>query len=335
MRVLLLRLTSLGNVAMTVPVVASLSARYPDDEFIVVAKKNLSAMFYGMANVHYHEVTQDTSSAFGLRALYRALVPYRAEVVVDLQDSTETRLLRTLLRTQGARVHAIDYGRMSKHLLTWRGHTRSEALPTEFERYSAVLKSAGLETDEAFSGLPVNEDARLAVLSRWGEKEGRWIGIAPFAKSKTNMLPYKVTKQLIHHYANEKDTRVFLFGAGKIETEMLQHWASITENVVSVAGMLPLEQELELMRRLDVMICMDSANQHLSSLVGLRAVSVWCGTHPKMGFYGWKQQDSDRVEIDDLPCRPCTAHGCSRCRRSDFACREIKAKTIVAKVQKP
>ena len=48
MTYLILRLATLGNVAMTVPVVASLSRRYPDDRFIIAAKKDLGAMFAGM-----------------------------------------------------------------------------------------------------------------------------------------------------------------------------------------------------------------------------------------------------------------------------------------------
>ncbi len=45
MTYLIIRLATLGNVAMTVPVIASLSARYPNDRFIVASKKELSAMF--------------------------------------------------------------------------------------------------------------------------------------------------------------------------------------------------------------------------------------------------------------------------------------------------
>jgi hypothetical protein len=90
--------------------------------------------------------------------------------------------------------------------------------------------------------------------------------------------------------------------------------------------------ELELMRKLDVMICMDSANQHLSSLVGLRAVSVWCGTHPMIGFAGWKQKPEDIVQRNDLRCSPCTCHGTNHCRYGNFACRDIKAETIVQQI---
>lgn len=317
MRVLLLRLTSLGNVAMTVPVVASLSERYPEHEFIVVAKKPLSAMFFGLPNVRYHEVKSQLGTPGGLLSLYRELCAYKADVVVDWQNVLVTRVLRYLLRMRGVKTYCY----------------RAHAGVTEFERYQQVLTEAGLRTDSQFTSLAVNEDARAAVLERFGAVQGQWIGIAPFAKSKSNMLPYHTTKELIQRYSSQPDTRVYLFGAGRIESEMLRQWASIFPNVVSVAGLLPLEQELELMRMLRVMICMDSANQHLSSLVGLRAVSIWCATHPKLGFYGWKQNPNDRLETEHLKCRPCTVHGTNTCKLGNFACRNISAETIVNKVQ--
>ena len=56
MTYLIVRLATLGNVAMTVPVIASLSRRYPDDRFIVASKKKLSAMFTALPNVEFREV---------------------------------------------------------------------------------------------------------------------------------------------------------------------------------------------------------------------------------------------------------------------------------------
>ena len=146
------------------------------------------------------------------------------------------------------------------------------------------------------------------------------------------MLPYRVTKEVIQRLTEDEQTRVFLFGAGKIECEMLRQWASVFPRTESVAGTLRLEEELELMRQLDVMICMDSANQHLSSLVGLRAVSVWCATHPIIGFMGWKQDPKDIIQRQDLRCRPCTCHGTNHCRYGNYACRQIKAETIIEQI---
>jgi ADP-heptose:LPS heptosyltransferase len=324
---LIIRLETLGNVAMTVPVIASLSRRYPDDRFIVVAKKPLQDMFYGMPNVEYVEARIKQQG--DLHRLMRHLRLLHADEVIDLQDRLSTRLLRGYLRLHGCRVHAVHYGRWRKRWLTLKGAKYSDALPTEFDRYREAFRRAGLETDTEFSSLPVNTTAAARVSELFGERKGSWVGVAPFAKSQSNMLPYRVTKQLIMRLAERPGTRVFLFGAGAVECEMLNQWAGLHKQVESVAGRLTLGEELELMRRLDYMICMDSANQHLSSLVGLRAISIWCGTHPKLGFMGWKQHEEDILQHNELACRPCTMHGTNHCRFFNYACKQITAKQII------
>lgn len=335
MNYLIVRLSSLGNVAMTVPVVASLSAAYPEDTFVLLCRKHLGAMFFGMHNVEVVCADSAQGELKSVWTLWKELHRrWRFDAVFDLQDVWRTRGLSALFRLCGTKVYRVDYGRAAKRRLRLRGWKRCNPLPTEFERYAAVFRKAGFSTDMEFRSLPVNETARKAVVDRYGEKAGRWIGIAPFAKSRTNMLPYRVTKEILRHYAAEPDTRVYLFGAGAVECEMLKQWASLFENVFSVAGVLPLEEELELMRHLDVMLCMDSANQHLASLVALRAVSVWCGTHPYTGFYGWRQQETDRVE-KNLKCRPCTDHGRDYCHYRNFLCKDFTAKEIIRRIEEP
>ena len=329
MTYLILRLATLGNVAMTVPVIDSLSRRYPDDRFIIASKKPLGAMFASMPNVEFREV----DNHIDWRGIWALWQEWRKEIdaMIDLQAVLRTRVFGTLMRLSGKRVTRVHYGRIRKHLITVWGIGKKN-LPTEFARYRDAFRRAGLETDEAFTALPVNKSALRAVKKQFGEKEGRWIGLAPFAKSRSNMLPYRVTKDIIELLTRDKKTQVFLFGAGEIECEMLRQWSSVFPRTVSVAGQLKLEEELELMRQLDVMLCMDSANQHLSSLVGLRAISVWCATHPMIGFAGWKQHPEDIIQGHDLRCRPCTCHGTNHCRYGNYACRQIEAETIIQQI---
>ena len=329
MTYLVIRLATLGNVAMTVPVIASLSRRYPDDRFVIASKKDLASMFTSMPNVEFREVDNHLDWK-GVLNYWRA---WRNEVdaVIDLQAVLRTRVLGTLMKMSGKRVTRVHYGRLHKHMITVWGIGKQQ-LPTEFERYQDAFRRAGLETDDAFTALPVNKEAAQVVAKRFGQKEGRWIGLAPFAKSKSNMLPYRVTKDIIEQLTADQQTHVFLFGAGEVECEMLRQWASVFPRTQSVAGRLVLKEELELMRLLDVMICIDSANQHLSSLVGLRAVSVWCATHPMIGFAGWKQNPGDIIQRNDLQCRPCTCHGTNHCRYGNYACRQIEAETIIQQI---
>lgn len=329
MTYLIIRFTTLGNVAMTVPVIASLSRRYPNDRFIIASKKDLASMFASMPNVEFREV----DNHLGWKGVLNYWRAWRDEIdaVIDLQAVLRTRVFGTLMKLSGKRVTRVHYGRLRKQMITVWGIGKQQ-LPTEFERYQDAFRRAGLETDDAFSALPVNKAAAKVVAERFGKKEGRWIGLAPFAKSKSNMLSYRVTKELIDRLTKDQQTHVFLFGAGEIECEMLRQWASVFPRTQSVAGILELKEELELMRLLDVMICMDSANQHLSSLVGLRAVSVWCATHPMIGFAGWKQNPNDIIQRKDLQCRPCTCHGTNHCRYGNFACRQIEAETIIQQI---
>ncbi|MBR6065564.1 MAG: glycosyl transferase family 1 [Paludibacteraceae bacterium] len=253
---------------------------------------------------------------------------HEADAVIDLQDVLRTRVFDLFMLLSGKHVTRIRYGRIRKHFITvWGIGNRN--LPTEFDRYEDTFRRAGLETDRDFEAIKINRAAAQTIEERFGPKEGRWIGLAPFAKSRSNMLPYRVTKDIIERLTQDPDTRVFLFGAGAVECEMLRQWASVFPRTTSVAGQLKLEEELELMRQLEAMICMDSANQHLSSLVGLRAISVWCATHPLIGFAGWKQRCEDIIQRNDLRCRPCTCHGTNHCRYGNYACRQIEAETII------
>lgn len=325
MTYLIIRLATLGNVAMTVPVIASLSSRYPDDRFIIASKKKLGAMFASMPNVEFREVDNHITWQ-GIVQLWR---DWKKEIdhVIDLQDSPQTRLFDGLMRMSGTNVTRIQYGRFRKWMTCFLG-VKGE-LKSEFQRYQDTFLKAGLETDDSFTALPIDTTAATHIEQRFGKKEGKWIGIAPFAKYRSNMLPYRVTKEIIQRMSSQPNTRVFLFGAGEIECEMLRQWASVFQHTESIAGRLQLSEELELMRQLDVMICMDSANQHLSSLVNLRAVSVWCATHPIIGFKGWKQSEENIIQVNDLRCRPCTCHGTNYCKYGNFACRQINAETII------
>ena len=127
--------------------------------------------------------------------------------------------------------------------------------------------------------------------------------------------------------------KIYFFGGGKEETEILNTWAQKLPNTESLAGKLSLKEELQKIAELEVMISMDSANMHLASLVGTRCISVWGSTHHFAGFLGYGQSVDDIVEVRDLTCRPCSVFGDKECYRGDYAClEEIDIQKIVEKV---
>ena len=89
MTYLIIRLATIGNVAMTVPVIASLSRRYPNDRFVIASKKNLRAMFDSFENVEFAEVDNhlDWKGVWDFWREWRNKV----DAVIDLQSVLRTK----------------------------------------------------------------------------------------------------------------------------------------------------------------------------------------------------------------------------------------------------
>ena len=265
--------------------------------------------------------------------LAKQIVALQPTKVFDLQNDFRTRMVRYFLHLRKLPTNTINLGTRERRALSSSGYEQFTPLKPEVERYADAFRDGGLQPAGDVPLMPVNANAEQRVKELFGQKKGRWIGIAPFAKHLSNVLPYKTMKDVIAYYAQQKDTRIFLFGAGHVETEMLRQWASLWDNVESVTNQLPLDGELELMRHIDGLLCMDSANQHLAALVGCPTLSIWCGTHTYMGFAAWGKANTQILSLP-VSCRPCSIHGTERCKYRNFAYKALSPELIIERFNK-
>lgn len=333
-RMLIMRFSAMGDVAMTIPVIHSLASQHRELRITVVTRNRFAPMFQWLpANVEVKGYDIDAyEGVTGLTRLYNELKQYGFDVVADLHDVIRTKYLRTCFRLGGAKVAVVDKGRKEKHRLIGNGQ-KADALKPMFERYADVFRQLGypvkLDYKEAFNPLNENFKEVRAVVGKKGGEE-KWIGIAPFAAHAQKVYPLDKMRS-VAYMLSDKGYRVFLFGAGKAEKEELESWEC--SGVKSVAGeMGGLYNEILLMSQLDAMVSMDSANMHIASLVGVPVVSVWGATHPKAGFCGFGQSESSILQLD-LPCRPCSIYGNAECKLGDLRCLNgIRPEDIVNKV---
>ncbi|MDE6715288.1 MAG: glycosyltransferase family 9 protein, partial [Muribaculaceae bacterium] len=161
------------------------------------------------------------------------------------------------------------------------------------------------------------------------------IAIAPFAKHKGKIYPLEKMEQVVAVLSRRPDVKLFLFGAGDQEREVLGNWATKYPNTVSLAAKrYGFVKELSLLSNCDVMISMDSANMHLASLVALPVVSIWGATHPYCGFIGFGQDESNAVQLN-MACRPCSVFGNKPCATHDYYCLNgIRPEMIISAVDR-
>ena len=338
---LLIRFSALGDVAMLVPVVASLMKQYPDIHVTVLSKPFARSLFEGLSpNVSFMsaDLKKDYQGLSGLNALYRRLAAKNFTAVADMHDVLRTKYLRLRFHLCGFHVAHIDKHRKGKQLLCSEKNKVKVQQPTSFENYAAVLAKLGYPVSLEFHSIFGEKGGNLRQLMPLiGEKKKfqRWIGIAPFAAHKGKIYPLENMEQTIEQLIKAYPScRIFFFGGGGKERETLDSWAKRYANCTNASAVLGgMRNELILMSHLDVMISMDSGNMHLASLVGTKVVSIWGATHPYAGFMGWNQSEENAVQLD-MACRPCSVYGNKPCLRGDYACmNDICPEMIVAKIK--
>lgn len=324
MRVLITCFSSISNVAAIVPQLYGLVNDYPQHEFVVLSRSFLKPLFDKLPRVTFvgADIRGEHKTIVGVYRLFKQLKAMRPDVVLDMQRSWRTKLITRLFALLGTKTLQIGFARREQKYLIKRGANKYHPIPTIFDRQARLYAKIGLKVNNDFHKLyDPNMEQVAKIKELYGEKLGHWIGIAPFSIARGKTLPLRKMKNVIAHFDKQPNTKIFLFGAGEMENELLSDWQSLYNNVYAVHTNLKLDDELILMNFLDVMLCMDSANMHLASLMAVPVVSVWGATHPYSGFLGWKQSVDNCVGVD-FSCRPCTAHSDKKCKYGDYRCLE-------------
>ena len=323
-KILVIRFSAIGDVAMTIPVIHSLATQYPQHQITVLSRPNMAALFAHLpSNVSFIGADlKNTYKGFvGLNRLFNELKTEKFDYIADFHDVLRTKYLRLLFWLHGKKVAHIDKGRKGKKALTRPKNKIKVQQDSSFQRYANVLNRIGLPIKIEFQSIyPQGKTETSSFLSITGTKgTDKWIGIAPFATHTGKIYPTQRMEQVIQQLDAMPGVRLFLFGGGKKEVEILSAWADKYPSATCIAGKLKMNTELALMSHLDAMVSMDSGNMHLASLVNTPVVSIWGATHPFAGFMGWNQSEQNVVQIE-LPCRPCSVYGNKPCMRKDYAC---------------
>ena len=336
-KILIIRFSALGDVAMTVPVVYSLSTTYPMHEFYVLSRQQFKPLFELLpVNVHFigADLTGKHDGLSGMNRLHRELKVEKFDYMADLHSVLRSNYLRFRFIMNGIPTARIHKGRLEKKRLTQKRHKLLIPLETSFLRYQKVFEKLGFHFDLRFESVFTDKQVDISkIIDITGKKEDiKWLGIAPFAKHKGKIYPLELQEKVISHFANEKRVKVFLFGGGATEQNIADKWVEKYPSILSVVNKLKTSQELVLMSQLDLMFSMDSANMHLASMVNTTVVSLWGATHPDAGFMGWNQSADHTIQVD-LSCRPCSVYGQKECYRKDYACLyQIKPTEVINRI---
>ncbi|UGU17842.1 glycosyltransferase family 9 protein [Sinomicrobium kalidii] len=340
---LVIRLSAMGDVAMTVPVLHALAKQHPGVRVTVLSRAFFKPVFDRIPGVSFYEadIRGRHKGVRGLYKLYRELKALDIDAVADLHNVLRSNILKAFFRTGGFPVVQIDKGRREKKALTRARGKIFRQLKSTHQRYADVFTRLGYPVDlsvPVFSpGLELSPELwRSLGRENRLEKGEKWIGIAPFAAFKGKMYPADLMEEVLEKLDREGKYTLLLFGGGKEEEELLDALQSKYKSAVNVAGKLSFRQELRLISNLDLMVAMDSGNAHLAAMYGIKTVTLWGVTHPYAGFYPFGQDKKYALLADrkKYPLVPTSVYGKKLPEGYEDVMRSVSPEKVVKKIRK-
>ena len=310
---LVIRLSAMGDVAMTVPVLSALTHQYPELKITILTRAFFKPMFSQLSNVTVYEadVKGKHKGVFGLWKLFKELKALQIDAVADLHNVLRSNVLKKYFGWSGIPFVQIDKGRKEKEALTTDKNKVFRPLKTTHERYADVLRKLGFSLEISKTTLLSKQILSDKAQKIIGRDTKKWIGIAPFAAFKGKMYPLDLMEEVIQKLNNIEKYKILLFGGGRNEIKQLDVLSDKYSNAISVAGQFTLEEELSIISNLDIMLAMDSGNAHLSAMFSIPTVTLWGVTHPYAGFYPYGQDSENAILADreKFPLIPTSVYG--------------------------
>jgi len=155
---------------------------------------------------------------------------------------------------------------------------------------------------------PLNEE-----LKKWGEKRvekfesNTKIGLAPFSKWKSKNWPIEKYKKLADQLVESSNCSVFVFG-GKENKEKAEKWFDFeNKNIVNFVGNTSLNQFASIAKNMNVFMSGDSFPMHVAAFLNLNQIAIFGPTSfKKTGPVNSKA----KIIQKEYECIPCFSKKC-------------------------
>jgi ADP-heptose:LPS heptosyltransferase len=332
--ILVIRLSAMGDVAMIVPVLRAFTEQNPTVRITVLSRAFLKPFFENIKNVDFYvaDVKGGHRGILGLYRLSKELKHLNIDAIADIHNVLRSKILRFFFSLSQVKRSSIDKGRTEKKALTRTTNKIFKQLKTSHERYADVFRELGFPLDLTNPKFPKKKELTNFPFLLGGVKDGKWIGIAPFAQYQSKMYPLDLIEEVISKLTATNQYKIFLFGGGEKEINILNNLEN--KYTISIAGKFNLIDELDLIANLNCMLSMDSANSHLAAMQNIKTITLWGVTHPYAGFAPFNQPKENMLlpDLEKYPNIPCSIYGNTICNGYDDVMRSISPEKVIKKI---
>jgi len=235
-----IRLSAMGDVAMTVPVLLKLIKTYPDLKITVITRNTFKPLFSKLENVSVLEadVRGKHKRLSGVIKLAKEAKRLNITAVADLHNVIRSKVMRRYFNTVAIKTAKIDKGRSEKKAITKSKGKLSGPIKSTHERYADVFRKLGYAND---LNPPVFLNKAQLPSNFKRDISKKLLGVAPFAAYKSKMYPLDLMRELLMLIEDRNQYQIVLFGSLDEKSE-LDRLAKDIKNVYNLYGVFSLEE---------------------------------------------------------------------------------------------
>ncbi len=309
-----LRLSSLGDVILALPVVEALKRAYPEARITFWVKEEyLDLVRFDPAITHVRVLERDGRRLEDLLSMSAELED--ADLIVDLHGNLRTRLLTFSQKSHTVGSPSFRLARALRVHARWLGRP---APPSVLARYAMAVASLGV-VPEGPPRVHAGDEAEgwaKTWLAMWGQGDPP-VAMVTGAAHATKRWPEAQWLDL-HERLRSAGRRLLYFGLESDRARVPRLAARIALDDGARWCMERLPRVAALMSHCATAVAGDTGLMHLAASRGLRVVALFGSTAPELGFA--PAGAGHAVICRHEPCQPCTLHGRERCPKGHFRC---------------
>ena len=303
--ILIIRLSSLGDILLTTPLIRSIKEQYGSISIDFVLREQYFDLLKFNPNINTLFIyPNDAEKKINL---FNDLSKRNYDLVIDLQNNFRSAEIRRKLRVRSVKFNKRTLDKFLLVKFKINRLTNARQIPM---RYAESLHNFTLDEKGLDLFLPENINSVLNM-------NEKYIGIAPGSRHFTKMWlkEYYIDLCKMLSYDGYK---IVLFG-GKSDVDLCKE---LTEQIAGSINLCSKDDIITIavnMKKCDAVVCNDSGLMHAASAMGVPVLAVFGSTVKEFGFTPYKSK-SLILENKSLSCRPCSHIGRSSCPKKHFNC---------------
>jgi ADP-heptose:LPS heptosyltransferase len=316
-KILVIRLSSIGDIILTTPLLRSMNVAWPDARIDYCTKAPFASLLAANPRIStIYSTEHPPEEAYDL--------------VVDLQNNIRSHaIVRNLQAGAVARYKKANW---KKWLLVQCKINFYSTYQSVVERYLDAVKEFGASADLQGCELYPAPDEK-AFASAFFDGGQKTLALCFGAKHLTKRYPPPHFVSILSLVLKEKPLQVLLLGGKEDASQASEIMNGLPDEyrsmVLNLAGSCSLMQTAALLERSEAVLCNDTGLMHMASAFGNRLFVLFGSSSSAFGFLPY-HTPYDLFVVDGLSCRPCSHIGRDRCPKGHFRCMNNLSQTLIA-----